>query len=581
MTTETTLPGTPSIKNSCTPHRQHGRFHILFEDFVEICDDDVCNAHALRAFENATNQRIKWLYERYSIPESHLPHNDDLWIEMPLRALEVLTLKAQCKSTYARTLADQAPEDTPPSLIEQGYIRRRFIARAGDDLVTKPNTMIFKDSDGEFIVVDQHGDYMGDDGTKHSAIYEGYSRISRQYLYCIEKINEAIAALDGLKSQALPRWKPMIQRRRKEEAAITDDAQETTIPPRSSDDATEDDAIPQGARRSTSPRTPVVQIVSSTSENNTEFAGLSTNPTKGTRMEHCDDIVLQMHHNAAWLPETIIGLSSLVLAVPPRPADDDAEMMHQWIVDWLEPAQRLYAATSMLSPMLAWERIDLTERYMATPGSPSWWQRDPTDPRGGRKNKVPITLKNVADRYLSEYAEFRESQWWPGETTPYDGPTILYEQGYTGSSPGVEEPRSAPLDDGNVVDGSVVTELPQVGTEPTTETLEAVPAVRASPIRRPPRGLRRWAADDLMQRIHAEYPELRLAYGDLGNDRFVVGIEYAADEWHDIDSIGAWLYPSPETARRIVYAQAYSKAMAARDAPSGSGDATQTMEETT
>ncbi len=203
---------------------------------------------------------------------------------------------------------------------------------------------------------------------------------------------------------------------------------------------------------------------------------------------------------ALWTPETLIGLASHLLRIPDRATVDDPDA---WDRDWGEPAQRLIAHTSEYEPARAWERIDLTMRYMATPGSPSWWQRPAKE--GGRKTKAPVTLKNVADRFEIEYYDLGQhrNQWWPKETTPYDGPAW---EGDDQAQAITAQAAQAPI----IVDAEI-TELAQddeVRTEPTTGPLRSVALPRTQGVVRHPAGMPLADAQALRDEIHAAMPEL-------------------------------------------------------------------------
>jgi hypothetical protein len=559
--------------SSCTPHRPKTRYHIVFEDFVDICVD-IYNAHALRAFENATNQRIAYLRETYGIPETCLPHEDDLWVSMPYRALEVLTLKAVTKSTCQRILAEEAVEDMPPSLIELGFIRRRFAARRTNESRKRPLTTIYKDSDGEFILVDESGSFIDLDGLEQSAMMYGFGLVERQYLYCIEAVNTAIAALDYLEPpQPLPRCdEPTIRRcvprPQKSSAATKEAAQETT-----SRDA-QCDANRRSARtvarRGTNP-----YAISVNPHDSTDLADMSRAAHKNLlKMEkpvkqlhgplYRDAIDATALRTATLTPETIIGLSSSILDVPAKPGEDDEEALQRWLADWYEPAVRLIAATSDLSGVLAWERIDLTMRYMATPGSPSWWQRGKESGLDWRKTKAPVTLRNVADHYFIQYADLRKQQtWWPEQTTPYDGPPPEYEAGYGGDTQPTP-PIEAEVEELAPLMQSQATQSSEEPREPTTGEVVAMvaPVAVIEETTRSP-GMNRATAEHLGRRIQRRCPGITLDVQPATEDasRVYVGIEVTAGQWFYFGGLSEWLRPSPEVAALIEKAVVFNTGM--------------------
>jgi hypothetical protein len=427
--------GAISYYTSCTPHKHGVRIHIDFGDFDDITGGDRYASDALSAFEAATNQRIGQLRERYGIPETHLPAAFDLWFSMPYRKIEVLTCRRVSKSVCQRVLAERSVEGMPPSLLELGFLRRRFIARRTFDVGSRPATTIYKDLDGEFILVDDtRGNYQGDDGQTYSAMSAGYSYVEWQYLYEIERVNRAIAALDQTEpSDLLPRWESMIEAHAAEEKAGTTTSpvsSESLIPSKVHDSSATDCYSPGTSHTILNPSETddTTRNIAVSREMKGKYAQMMEpikQPMRLSRFYHegLDEATL---YNAEWCAETILCLTSAVLDVPLPPDVFDEEAQSHWYYEWQQPVRRLMAATCTLSPQLAWERIDLTIRYMATPGSPSWWQRGPESGKDWRRTKAPITLRNVADRFIFEYAELMAGTWWPSQATPYAGPPIEF-----------------------------------------------------------------------------------------------------------------------------------------------------------
>lgn len=191
---------------SCTPPQGASPYHIVRGDFLRICGDFTCG-NALRVFEVLTNMRINNLRNTYSIPAGVLPHEDDLWLETPVRTLEALSLKTRSKSSYARTLG----EDHPRTLLQLGFLRRRFVARPGTGALQTPMTPLQHDEAGPFILVmNIGGEYVGSDGESYHALEQGWTRISPQYVYCIEAVNAALAERAGREAPVpAPRWQPI------------------------------------------------------------------------------------------------------------------------------------------------------------------------------------------------------------------------------------------------------------------------------------------------------------------------------------------------------------------------------------
>jgi hypothetical protein len=598
---------------SCTPHRRKAKFHISWDDFDEITLD-IYNSGALRAFEVETNRRIGWLRKKHGIPATHLPNADDLWIAMPYRAVQELTLKRVGHSVCQRIFAEEAVEDTPPSLILLRFIQRRFIAKRTSRVVKDiPATVyIEKDDNGdtvEFIVTDEAGNYTGIDGKEYSAPLQGFGLIERQYLYCIEAIRAAIADLDRLEPPApSPRWEPMIEHRepQQQQKSIAG-TRETTKSTRSDDDAVTNGKPVLDAQTGTS-RFKSEVAMSFALENNIASSdvssGIPDNSPNGQKItlpanqhgkQYRDTIDLAALRVAPMTPETLIGLTSCILDVPAKPEESDEEALHQWVIDWWEPAQRLYAATISLSEVRAWERIDLTTRYMATPGSPSWWQRGPEPGKDWRKTKAPVTLRNVADRYVFEYDDFQRNKniWYPSATTPYDGPPLFMDgdESYEGTVQlvgsvavtevpmqvleSVDGPHSAALDQvqpmGNEAQGRdeeqrtapTTGELAgQYDREPTTDKVVVVPAPPvAEPARLP--GMSQGIAEHLSKRIRQRCPGIELKWTPVTEDgeRVVVGIEYAKGAWLYFRGLSEWLRPTPEVAEQIEEAIAFHAGM--------------------
>lgn len=276
---------------------------------------------------------------------------------------------------------------------------------------------------------------------------------------------------------------------------------------------------------------------------------------------------------APWSVGTILALSSHFLPVPSREAIEasgDAEALEAYCREWQHPAELLYAATCSLSPQLAWERVDLTTRYMGTYGSQSWWQRPAGDPRGWRKTKAPITLKNVAGRFLDEFDEFKHGSWYPPERTVYDGPPLDYEVGYGGTILGeaaadridtiTEEPMTDEVPAVFPGPDSAITEITE---EPATESSEEQREDEEQAVPNPPQGMSIGAAEHLTRRIKQRYPAISLGWQSVTEDgsRVLVCLEYAPDAWLPLGGMSEWLRPSPEAAALIDQAASFGVGM--------------------
>lgn len=466
---------TAVIFASCTPMLPGTHWHMHRDDFEKIAGK--AGADALRFFENETNRRIRRLREEYGIPMSHLPAEDDLWIDASSRIVEEETLHARSKSTFAKCLQGEAEQ----SLISLGFLRRhRIIARPrGEAWAEVPKTARYRDIIGEFIFVSNDGgDYLGDDGLAHNAMCDG-GRVTRQYLYEINKVNTALYGLQFWTApEPLPRW-------------------------------------PSTIRRSNAPQ----------QRETKKDGGQAVPPQKSVPGPAYDMEVLR---TAEWCAETLIGLASGVLAVPLREEIGEAT----WETEWQGPAQRLLEHPLLSGKGIArqWEIVDLVTRYMAMPDSPSWWQ-------GKRKKKTPITLRHVTDNFDVQYADYVAHNWYPGTTTPYDGPPLVeaesldYSTGYSG----VEEPREAtPGEDIEIVaeDGNEGLEDLQEDAKPDNEeTTFPMPTMSGEEL------------DALAAMAIEEYPALQLGHIEPQSGRFVLCVlcnveggvlsYYSIDHWRD------------------------------------------------
>ena len=219
---------------TCTPHRANARFHISFEDFEDLNDHDAICANALRVFEVMTNDEIKHLRFRHRIPGDHLPHEDDLWLEVSCRDLEWWSVNVRRKSAYARALLPAHPRH--PTLIERGFLRCRYVARReetrplfGEDgkvvRFPRPRRPIYHDSRGDYIVVDDASGGYEVEGRQYSAATSGYMKVVRQFLYEIEAVNAAIADLDGNPPpKPFKRWRSIAAGEKYEESVQSQEA---------------------------------------------------------------------------------------------------------------------------------------------------------------------------------------------------------------------------------------------------------------------------------------------------------------------------------------------------------------------
>ncbi len=211
-----------------------------------------------------------------------------------------------------------------------------------------------------------------------------------------------------------------------------------------------------------------------------------------------------------------------------------------------------------MAPSRAWERIDTVARYMATPGSPSWWQQPVTG--GGRTTKSPVTPKNVADNFERQYADYDRHRhlWHPTDWTPYDGPPLTeYERGYGGIDPAPPVEDTAPT--------AVLGEQAELGEAlPTTDEVPIVEIAPASQaMAQPLYAMSREEAADLADLIAAQYPMLSLGYREDYEDGSVaLCVEHAEDAWITLRSHNDWYNPPPIVQRLIKAAIAFGESRA-------------------
>lgn len=571
------------MPNSCTMHRPNGRYHILFEDLRLIAADDIVNASVLRVLEQKTDKRIELLRDHYGIPEEGLPPDDLLWIDeedASLRELERWSIGVRRKSSFARALKDRNPVNLPASLIQLGLVKRRWIARRNDrawPICTHTNVQ--RDAHGPFLVVAEgNGDYYVND-KKHNAVMEGYSDICRQFLYCFEKVNRAIAALDGYDPpDPLLRWQPkQITPPKKREAhrnnvSVPGDAREnttaattqggysemsagrhaflgenTTNKPEPSMvpgsdpcpilDGTDQYWTTASKNAQPCPTAPIsVSNFASTINKNPSSNGSNLNISKKDSVLLLDTgIDLELLRVAHMVAETIIGLSSARLSVPPKPDISNQAELHQWLVQWYEPAVWILNENHGEDPCAIWRRTD--RRIAGALHGPTWYAEH-------RTTQSPVTLRNIVgpadpakpltgNNWHTIGKELDKKQWHPDDPVPYDGPPLEfvdYQAGYKG-----EEPATVP-------EPSIIVEEP-----------EELPR---------PAWMSREEAHDLCDEIWDTYPALTSALTPVDGTRtqWYASIQWGHDpnDWHHLESADAWRNPSPETQHYLAQALSFA-----------------------
>lgn len=473
-----------SFEESCTPQR-HMHYFTRRRDFIDICGGSLANADSLRVTEMKTNWRIKWLRERYGIDGDHLPDADDLWVAISVREFEKVTLHTYCKETFRKCFRVQTYEYDPPSLIELGFVERRFIARPGDDEgpTLRPLADLYEDERGRFLVVNERGEYQTASGGLASAVEIGYTKIERQYRYCIEAVNEALAALDEEEPpEPMPRWEPVVRVKRygrppgrppdkpqKKEGAGTT----MTTTTNASRDRSAKESIAADLAQGGFPKTTTI----------TATLGNQYNIDSTTTVLSPPDGPLArppaLPHGVTWSPETLLELMLKLLPVVSSTADE-------WYEEWYKPADRLITATAKLSPAEAWQRIAWVILYMTTPGSPSWWQR--------RNRDSPIKPKHVADNFQVQYSDMLRQHWPP---------------------PG----------------GMVIEEVNASNVSPLL-----------APVRR--RGMAPVVANALMRCIGEQYPAMSFDVRNVEDGDVTVGLEFEEGQYVTLRDFSDWTEPS-------------------------------------
>ena len=572
-------PPSPALYESCTPIMDGEWVHLRRTGFLGICKFVKRNADALRFFEIKTNQRIAFLRERYSIPEGYLPSEDYLWIdgdEAALREIPPMIGWTYEKSSLSHCLRERAEEGQRPSLIEQRFLRSRYIARLPPG-GTLPQTTIFHEERWNakrkayivpFIFVDdQYGNYEGFDGVVHNAMAEGHI-VVRQFLYEIDNVNHALYAWKFLDPPPpKERWMPVQVRQKGEPPAAQSanmDAGDASVTTENKPWQTSANSAGQGigvsatidpGRSAQMARDADLFI----NQHNTAQVSLSTANLDqspkflGVRLL-VDSEAIRV---APWSAPTIIDLVSLILAVPdPASCDED-----EWRRDWLEPAQWIMELLKDIDPRYAWERI--ARHIIGMISGPTWYARE-------RANQSSITLRHVVgwakDTLLLNgktwkivEGELNKANWYPGDIPRYDGlPIALIEDdapaSYSAGYGGVETP--APTGQAEEVTQALPATLEVTAGEGLADvtpdrsdeqlTVDGVSTEMSEPA---PEGevlrvaMSTEEAEALASHIMAEHPGISLDYRVHGDDDVAVRLEYAPGRWCTILSIEDWNMP--------------------------------------
>jgi hypothetical protein len=509
------------MMSHCILHRPNRPFHITDSDFA-LTSENAAQTAAKRVLEWKTDMLIEDFAELHPLPPDHLPPDDYLWIsewEVAPAQLAFLTVETRGKTTFSTTMAE---------LIARHEVAERYVAYRGS--APRPahaHIPLSYDLQGRpFLVVSNYaGDYQDGEGVCRNAFKDGYSRIFKQYRYCIDVVNAAIAKLEGRAAVVVQRWAPS------DNEAVASTSHRKRV-----------DATVQKNTASTS--VALGGYLSSTKEDMI-FTGENTTPTGNESMsvgaEPDQWSSIEALRTAPRTPETWLGLLSTILPVPEQ-AKTDPEV---WDREWWHPVGRLLAATSTLSDMLAWERTGITASYMTDESSPSWWVQ-------GRQHRSPVTARHVADNYLSQWRDCQAKQWRPAHLVPYVGPPLTeYEQGYTGITQAIEEP-ALPVEE--VPEPPIIIEEPELPAHPVSMSQEK--------------------ATDLFNEIWDQYQaqiHAAITPYDATRDRWYTSIELGAGQgdWYHFATPEDWRLPSPEAIDAIEAALRYTALQGAAPDPGG------------
>ncbi len=617
---------------TCTPHRANTRFHIFFEDFALINDDDPICANALRVFEVRTNRRIASLRDRYSIPDTVLPHEDDLWLETSLRDLEWWSLSARRKSAYARALAEPNGNEKYPSLIERGFIRSRLVARPGEcHLVAddgtpvkpvRPKRKIQRDEQGAFIVVDAPDGAYEVEGQWYNARASGFSRIVKQYLYDIEAVRTALAALDDdPPPKPAPRWKPLCSGGGGSDAAVINGEESTLV---ETTTCHHENASPSpsnelsygGARRGTSSH---LRGASFENQNITDDRLSSTigahNGTDSRTTTGCVPGVQRWTgvSNNGWgrpaMGEAVQGRKRASSNGDNKKEKDQKESRNILKKDSAPPGARFSLLSSFLSeqdyadlraapwcpevvmalvsrvlPVPDFEEIRASGDAAAIEEFYEQWLKPAERLIHRTAHEVPAIAWKEIDCVTRYMTQAGSPSWWrPGPVGKHrseDTPIFLRHVADNFATqrddlrknqwqPAEATPYDGPSDSWfSPPPHPESTAHPWThadAPEPHTDELPtvAVPQ-RASPVQP---GLGRIAANRLAAEIAADHPAIILSRVQLAPSRFAVGMATGEDQWLDFESLGDYYDSDPETAALIEQAVRYGESQAGGDAP--------------
>jgi hypothetical protein len=578
----------PIFPMSCTPHRPKARFHLRYDDFREICDyidpddpdepsvgelryDDP-SADVLRYMQMRTDWLIDQLRKAHGIPEDYLPAPEDLWFSASYRDIEEGIVHAQSFTTCGRCLKDKAEGREPPSLIERGFVERRFIARPGPAVTQRPKVTFYEDDKGIFIIVaDRWGNYVDAHGEQHNATREGYDFIEWQYRYCIDAVNRALAGPWYDPPKPLPPWKPLTRQRNPvleqqnqgEEAHIRQDQASSADTSKPTSLASAKEGV-QG---------PLPSEALPISHDTVDTKGMSTVEAKnGLNFPETSAIsnVLPPAEDfsaAPWCPETLIGLASS-RCIPGlfecTGSDEDYE--------GAKKLDRLRLSLG-LDPIAFWPVLDRHIAAMMDPNSETWWACR-------RKGKnLRFNLIHVDSQWNAVGETLTKKPWYPLDTVPYFGPLEDPENEdkprdlswIFGVAPVPDAAESPPEESPVIVEGSL--ESPgatieirdvQEDTESPGETEQNEMHQMPPPVEQWPqeakRGMDQTEFDALCQEIWQRYPTVALEARPYADGSLAVGIEHHPGVFMRVRNAAEWRRPPTSLQRAVKDAVAYGRA---------------------
>ena len=489
-------------------------FYVRRDDFLDICQQDSALIAALRVLEVKTDKCIDMLRELLSIPGNMNPPEELLWLDLKYKDFENLTVHERRRTSFERVLTDTPANKNYITLQKLGFARSRFVAYADNADYTRSSLVKFTVTNQAFIVVmDAQGRYLNEQGQLRIAALDGFGKVSKQYLYEIDAVNAAIYRLRGAQPPPpLPRWQPPQHDGNAGGRANTQ--QETTKSTESSLGMPPTNDAPA-----------TVQGGTLKTEGDTASMHKSTITNKEMQGGEMPSDLAALR-TAPPVPETFLGLLSTVLAVPRRDRVSDAIWQRDWqgpIEAWLRRGDIL-AWIDMGHADWAWSNLEYVARYMATPGSPSWWQTKRTKP-------TPITARHVIESYDAQGKDAAERRWVQQEATPYLGPPLVFQ------------------------------------AEPTTDAelprLSLVPKEEPEPPMPPPQlqGMDEETATWLFNRMAADAPELIIDFAKYDDESLACGFAVADNHWIWLRSPALWTGERSQRQQQLYdQAKAYGRA---------------------